>query len=88
MKAAAIVCENIRRIRLAKDLSQEAVAEKAGLGPRHFQDIEAGRREGLRLATVEKIAAVLGVLPWELLQEGRFPEPVRRRGKSGPAIER
>lgn len=88
MNAAAILCENIRRIRLANDWSQELVAEKAGLGARHFQDIEAGRRDGLRLATVEKIAAALGVLPWELLQESRFPEPVRRRGKSGPAIER
>ena len=88
MKASDILCENIRRIRLANGWSQELVAEKSGLGPRHFQDIEAGRREGLRLATVERIAEALGVLPWELLQSDRFPEPVRRRGKSGPKIER
>ena len=34
-------------------------AEKAGLGTRHFQDIESGRRHGVRLETVERIAKVL-----------------------------
>jgi len=83
-----ILCANIRRLRLAHGLSQEAAAEKAGLGPRHFQDIEAGRREGIRLATVEKIAAVLEVEVWQLFKPDGFPEPTRQRGKTGPRIAR
>jgi transcriptional regulator with XRE-family HTH domain len=56
-------------------------AEKAGVAARHFQDIEAGRREGVRLDTIERIAKALHVRVWELLQPDRFPEPQRKRGK-------
>jgi transcriptional regulator with XRE-family HTH domain len=76
------------RARLARGWSQESTAEKAGLSPRHFQDIEAGRREGLRLATIAKIAKVLHVHVWELLQPGRFPEAALQRGKSVRKISR
>jgi transcriptional regulator with XRE-family HTH domain len=63
-------------------------AEKAGLGARHFQDIEAGRRHGVRLETIERIAKTLRVEVWQLLQPDRFPEPKLQRGKSGHVIER
>ena len=88
MKAVEILCTNIRRVRLARGLSQEAVAELTGLSPRHFQDIEAMRREGIRLATIEKIARVLRVPVWQLLQADRFPEVERKRGKTGTRIKR
>ena len=63
-------------------------AEKAGLSTRHFQDIEAGRRAGIRLATIERIAKVFHIHVWELLQPGRFPEPERQRGRSTNRIDR
>ena len=88
MKAVEILCTNIRRVRLARGLSQEAVAELTGLSPRHFQDIEAMRREGIRLATIEKVARVLRVPVWQLLQADRFPEAERHRGKTGTRIKR
>ena len=88
MKAVQVLCANIRRVRLARGWSQEATAERAGLTPRHFQDIETQRREGIRLATIERIAKVLRVQVWELLQSGRFPEPERQRGKSGRWVKR
>lgn len=43
------------------------MAEKAGLSARHFQDIETGRRPGIRLATIDRIAKVLRVPAWGLL---------------------
>jgi hypothetical protein len=46
------------------------------------------RREGIRLATIEKIARVLRVPVWQLLQVGRFPETERQRGKTGSRIKR
>lgn len=85
---AAILCTNIRRARLARGWSQELTAEKAGLAVRHFQDIEAGRREGLRLATIARIAGALRVQLWQLLQPGRFPATRRQRGKSVGKITR
>jgi transcriptional regulator with XRE-family HTH domain len=86
--AVTTLCTNIRRVRLRRGWSQELTAEKAGLAPRHYQDIEAGRRAGIRLATIERIAKVLHVEVWELLQPGRFPEPERQRGRSVGRIKR
>ena len=88
MKAVETLCTNIRRARLARGLSQEAIAERSGLSPRHYQDVEAMRREGIRLATIEKIARVLRVPVWQLLQADRFPATERQRGKTGSRIKR
>ena len=88
MSAATTLCTNIKRVRLARGWSQESTAEKAGLAVRHFQDIEAGRREGLRLATIERIAKVFSLQVWQLLQPGRFPATQRQRGKSVGQIAR
>lgn len=88
MKTAEALCTNIRRVRLGHGWSQEAVAEKAGLSVRHYQDIEAGRRPGMRVATIERIARALRVEVWELFRPDGFPEPVRQRGKSALKIRR
>ena len=42
----------------------------------------------IRLATIEKIAKVLHVHIWDILQPGKFPEPERQRGKSIRRIAR
>jgi transcriptional regulator with XRE-family HTH domain len=88
VSSAEILCTNIRRLRLVRGWSQETVAERAGLSTRHFQDIEAQRREGIRLATVDRIASVLEVPAWHLFDPERFPEPERQRGKSATKIRR
>jgi len=48
-------------------LSQEAFAEKAGLGYKYYQHVESGRRRDIRLSTLEKLAKACGVKLWELL---------------------
>jgi transcriptional regulator with XRE-family HTH domain len=88
VKAAATLCANIRRVRLGLGWSQEATAEKAGLAVRHLQDIEGGRRPGIRLATIERLAKAFRVEVWELFQPGRYPESKRQRGKSALKIKR
>ena len=82
MTVLATLCANIRRLRLARGWSQESTAEKAGSPPRHYQDVEAGRRPSIRSATIEKVAKALRVQVWELLQAGRFLEPERQRGRA------
>jgi transcriptional regulator with XRE-family HTH domain len=64
------------------------MAEKVRVSPRHFQDIESQRREGIRLATIDRIAKALGVESWELLRPGRFPAPDRLRGRSARPVNR
>jgi len=88
VKAQPILRENIRKARLSKGLSQEATAELAGLASQHYQDIEAGRRSGLRLSTIEKVATALDVEIWRLFKADEFPDSSKRRGRSGPRIVR
>lgn len=57
----------VKELREAHGLSQEAFAEKAGLGYKYYQHVESGRRRDIRLSTLEKLAKACGVELWELL---------------------
>jgi transcriptional regulator with XRE-family HTH domain len=63
-----ILAKNIRRLRLAKGLSQDALAADAGLFQKLISGIENGRANP-ELDTLGKIAKALGVHPRELLNE-------------------
>jgi transcriptional regulator with XRE-family HTH domain len=58
--------ERLRQVRLAKRLSQEALADAAGLHRTHVSLIERGRRS-VRLETLERLARALAVQPAALL---------------------
>jgi transcriptional regulator with XRE-family HTH domain len=75
---------NLRRIRLLQGLTQQKVADLAGIEYKYLQNIEAGRWPNLTLATVQKIADALKIKPWELLCDvsvNQRKQPVRNRGK-------
>jgi len=57
----------VKALRKALGLSQEAFAEKAGLKYKHYQALEAGRKNEFHFATFEKLAKACGIEPWELL---------------------
>lgn len=57
----------VREFRKARGLSQEAFAEKAGLGYKYYQHVEAGRKRDIRLSTLQKLAKACGVELSELL---------------------
>lgn len=57
----------LRRVRDARGLTQEQVAEGAGTSQSHYSKIELGRVSPT-IRTVKKIADVLGVDPMELLR--------------------
>ena len=82
MNAVGTLCQNLRNSRLARGWSQELTAELAGLPYRYLQDIEAERRPGVRLATIERLAKALGVEPWQLLKPNQFPTTQNKRGRS------
>ena len=75
--------QNMRRIRLNSGLTQQKVADLAGVEYKYLQHIEAGRWPNLTLETLQKIADALQVKPWELLCEvpaGDKRHPERMRG--------
>ena len=57
---------NLKRLRKLEQLTQQSVAEKAGIDYNYYQKIESGRWAGLRLSTVDTLADALGVEVWEL----------------------
>lgn len=88
MSSLSALCENIRNARLRRGLTQEQIAEKAKMSTRHYQDLESGRRPGMRIETIERIADVLRVEVWQLFKPSSFPEPEVQRGKSSRKIRR
>jgi transcriptional regulator with XRE-family HTH domain len=57
----------VRLLRLNRGLTQEQLAEKAGLDYKHFQLFEIGKTSLPELRTIEKLATTLSVRAWILL---------------------
>jgi len=62
----AFVGRRIKALRLARGLTQDAVAEALGIASKNVQRLEAGR-QNLTLKTLSHVADVLDVEPYELL---------------------
>ena len=58
--------DNLARLRKARDLSQEQLAEAAAVGVDTVGRIERGERLAVRPATLQKLAGALGVAPTAL----------------------
>lgn len=66
MSARLMFSKNLRKIRLAKGLSQEGLAEAAGLHRTYVSSVERGERN-ITVDNMEKLACALGVDVRELL---------------------
>ena len=68
MELASVLAENVRRLREARDWSQEKLAQKAGLAMRYVSGIERAE-ENPTISTLAKLAKALGVSASALLSE-------------------
>ena len=59
--------ENVRRRREELGLTQAVLAEKLGMNQGYISDVEAGKRSP-RVATIAKLAEILGTPPSHLLE--------------------
>ena len=57
----------VRRLRVRQDLTQEALARRAGVTQGDLSKIESGERPNPSVATLKRLARALGVPVWELL---------------------
>ena len=63
-----VVAERIKKIRKAKGITQEGLAERAGLNRTHLYRLEGGK-QSMTLRTLKVIADTLGVRVRELVKD-------------------
>lgn len=67
-RAQQLFATNVRRIRLEKQLTQEKVAEAAGLHTNYISSVERGERN-ISIGNIENIAIALDVSMCDLLTD-------------------
>lgn len=70
MDVTLVFAENIKNLRRAQNLSQEALADKAGLHRTYIGAVERGERN-ITLINANRIAEALGVELSECLKESK-----------------
>lgn len=76
--AQFLFAANMRRIRKEKELTQEKVAELAGLHPNYVSSVERGERN-ISICNIERIARALGVAMVDLVAVPPRAIPASRR---------
>jgi transcriptional regulator with XRE-family HTH domain len=79
MSLNKIVAENLHTSRLQQKLTQEDVAQAAGMSVSYISMLERGERSP-PLETLDALAKALRVSPFELLQAGGSKRRQRRGG--------
>ena len=67
MDMRKLVGLNVRRLRIERDMTQEAFAERSGFSQQYVSDLERGRRNPTVVSLYE-LATALDVMPAELLR--------------------
>nr|WP_274380062.1 helix-turn-helix transcriptional regulator [Paraburkholderia atlantica] len=80
LELQALIAKNLRLLRDKKGMSQEVLADRAGLHRTQLSVIERGLRN-MRLDTLVSLAAALGVSETELLVESGEEPVAPRRGR-------
>lgn len=66
----ALIGKNLHRVRIAQKMTQEQLAEKAGLSTTFYANLECGNKM-MSVVTLRKLADVLGVSTDSLLYDDR-----------------
>jgi transcriptional regulator with XRE-family HTH domain len=71
----------LRELRKMHNLTQEQFSELSGISYKYYQALEAGRKQEVRLSTLERVARAYGFEVYQLLSpELPMPKQTKRRG--------
>lgn len=76
----AALARAIRQLRRERRLSQEALADAAGIHPKHLSELERANKEP-RATTLARLAQALGISPAELYERAFRPPPGASAGR-------
>lgn len=63
-----VLAKNMRKLRAARGLSQEALAHESGINRTYLSSVERAERN-VSIDNIARIAKALGVEPWRLLKD-------------------
>ena len=66
--ACTQLSKQIRSLRIKNKLTQEALAEKAGISTKYLQNLESNKPKVASMVTLEKLAKGFGIPLWKLLK--------------------
>lgn len=69
MDMRKLIGQNVRRLRIAQDLTQEQFAERSGFSQQYISDLERGRRNPTVVSLYE-LAQALKTTPADLVSAG------------------
>ncbi|MEO5912695.1 MAG: helix-turn-helix transcriptional regulator [Luteolibacter sp.] len=73
--------KRLKALRVARGLTQEQFAEQSGISYKYYQAVEAGRKQDLRLSTLDRLATAHGMEVWQLLAPDNAPVADGETGK-------
>lgn len=76
MKLEKLIRNRLKDLRVKHGVTQEKLAEVAGVNYKYYQSVEAGRRRELRVSTIEKFAKAYSVTPSQLISP-TFPSKTK-----------
>jgi transcriptional regulator with XRE-family HTH domain len=65
----------LRELRKKHNLTQEQFSELSGISYKYYQALEAGRKQEVRLSTLERVAKAYGIEVYQILS----PEPPKTK---------
>ena len=74
------VARAVRRNRADLKISQEALAESAGISRNYVSRVESASAD-LSLVVFSRLAAAFGMRPWEFLRDAELALPIRKSPK-------
>ena len=80
--------ERLKALRKIHSLTQEEFAERSGISYKYYQAVEGGRKVDLRLSTIIKLAAGLGIEVWELFGPDDPQPSLEAKGSGAKRISR